>query len=122
MWIIKKTDSFDYWLNKEGIDGDLENRFKKTLFEFGRNPTKRSKPLFQKGFYEVWEMHLPDKENNKGKSSGFRTMIRLNINTREIHLDVIIRRRNLNYKENSGKYQSNWDSYLKDFKKNKNYI
>ncbi len=60
---------------------------------------------------------MPDPENNSGVSGGFRLVIRLDVETKRIILEIIIRRQNLQWKGSSGKYQKKWDECLAIFKK-----
>jgi hypothetical protein len=117
MWSIEESCKFNDWCKTESISNEVINSLKVALIEFRRQPTNRTKTLFRKGFYEIWDIHVPDPENNSGVSGGFRLVIRLDVETKRIILEIIIRRQNLQWKGSSGKYQKKWDECLAIFKK-----
>jgi len=122
MWIIEKSILFEKWLEKESVDRGLTSRLEMTLLDFRRESTKRTKPIFRKDFYEIWDIHVPDKKNNTGKSSGFRMMLKLNFESKKMIFEVIIRRQHLDWRRSKGKHQDKWGNYLQEFKKKKNFI
>ncbi len=118
-WKVQRTDSFDKWWKKEGVEDSNYKYHEKALEEF-RNvllPHNIQVRIFQNTSYECWVSRLPDKARKTGKSGGFRVVFILDIEDNLLVLQGIFRRDHLCYQGQGGKHDEAYEQLIKDLAK-----
>ncbi len=114
-WVITRTESFDKWWKKEGVDESNFKFHKKALEDFRNIPLPHNVQvnIFKNSSFECWVTRLPDKARKQGKSGGFRVVLVLDLEDDEMLLQGIFRRDNLGYQGQGGKYDNAYDELVK---------
>jgi mRNA-degrading endonuclease RelE of RelBE toxin-antitoxin system len=115
-WTIIETEGFKKWCKKNGVDEETISFFKRPLQQFDKGVRIHEKQtrLVSDDVYEIWYVRMPDKKFEAGKKSGFRIVFVLDIEEKILILEGIFRRKFLNYKTETGKFQSNFETLIDD--------
>jgi mRNA-degrading endonuclease RelE of RelBE toxin-antitoxin system len=104
-WKVERSETFDRWWKKEGVDDSNYRFYEAALVEFQNIPLPHNvqTQIFKNKSYECWVTRQPDKARKRGKSGGFRVVLILDLEEKRLILQGIFRRDNLGYKGSPGK-------------------
>ncbi len=88
------------------------------LLEFSkkRETITICKPYYKCSNFEIWSARVPDKENNKGKSSAYRIVFFYDLAQMIIYKDFIEHRNKMGFKNEHPKQKQKYEKYLKKLK------
>jgi len=114
-WQVERTDSFDKWWKKEGVDEGNYRYHKSALQDFQNIPLPHEVQscLFRNTSFECWATRLPDKIRRQGKSHAFRVVFILDLEEKRLLLQGIFRRAHLRFQGSGGKYDDAYDLLVK---------
>lgn len=118
IWKVRKTPAFDNWWKKEKVDDGNFKHHAQALAVFENVPVPNDKRslIFQTPRFQCWVTRLPDKVRRQGSSEGFRVVLILDIEDKTLLLMGIFRRKNLDFRQSTGKYQNQYDDLIADLK------
>ena len=114
-WVVQRTESFDKWWKKEGVEEGNYKYHAEALAEFQNVtlPHTIQSCLFRNKSFEGWIARLPDKMRRKGKSGGFRVVLSLDLEEKVLLLQGIFRRDHLSFRGSGGKYDEAQQQLIK---------
>ncbi len=115
-WKIQRTESFNKWWKKEGVEDSNYTYHEKALQEFRNIPLPHNVQtnIFKNASFECWVTRLPDKARQRGKSGGFRVVLVVDLEEGTILLQGIFRRDHLGWQGNAGKYDDQYEQLIKE--------
>ncbi len=118
-WNYIETEDFVRHCENNGISQDVKDFIKEWAKSVRRQITPRNARPFisPNNVFEIWIAGIGNPDANKGKSGGYRFIYYINISERQLFVDRIEERKNLNFKGSKGKNQKKWDKHLKELKK-----
>ncbi|OGC83490.1 hypothetical protein A3D68_00975 [Candidatus Adlerbacteria bacterium RIFCSPHIGHO2_02_FULL_52_17] len=114
-WRVQRTESFDKWWKKEGVEEKNYEYHERALVEFQNItlPHNVQTCIFKNASFECWVTRLPDKVRRQGKSGGFRVVFILDLEEKVLLLQGLFRRAHLRFEGSSGKYDDQYEALIK---------
>jgi len=118
MWIVEKTQNF----HKSSDRIRISQEAIEAIEEWAKSVYKIQAPNFRcchrslDKKFEIWNAKIPDKQNRKGKSGGFRLIVFFVLDECTVYLDLIERRNELGGKSERPKDQQTYNAYLDSLK------
>jgi len=104
-WNYIETEIFVRSCEKNNVSQKVKDSIKEWAKGVRRQPTPSNKKPFAspRNIFEIWDARIPNPDANKGKSGGYRLLYYIHISERNLFVDMIDNRKNLDFKGSSGK-------------------
>ena len=118
-WNYIETEVFVRSCDDYKISEDIKGFIKEWAKSVCRQITPSNKRPFisPNNVFEIWDARIPNPDANKGKSGGYRLIYYIHLSDRNLFVDLMIGRNDLDWKGSRGKKQKIWDNHLADLKK-----
>ncbi|AKM83993.1 TPA: hypothetical protein DCZ46_01530 [Candidatus Campbellbacteria bacterium] len=118
-WNYIETEYFVRSCEEYGISQDIKDFIEEWAKSVRRQITPSNKRPFisPNNIFEIWDARIPNPDANKGKSGGYRLVYYIHLSERNLFVDLMVDRKDLDYKGSNGKKQKKWDGHLADLKK-----
>lgn len=118
MWVYNETEEFIRSKNSLRLSNKVLTALQDWSQTVGRVQTNRTKLFFRSpsNIFEIWTGRVPDPDNNKGCSGGFRLVYFFKLTENAVYLDKIEHRSSVGGKNEHPKEQQKFTNYLNNLK------
>jgi len=104
-WNYIETEYFVRSCEEYGISQDIKDFIEEWAKSVRRQITPSNKRPFisPNNIFEIWDARIPNPDANKGKSGGYRLVYYIHLSERNLFVDLMVDRRDLDYKGSNGK-------------------
>jgi mRNA-degrading endonuclease RelE of RelBE toxin-antitoxin system len=113
-WSYIETEYFIRSCEKNNVSQFVKDSIREWSKSVRLQPTPSNKRLFISfnNIFQIWDARIPNPDANKGKSGGYRLIYYVNNLDKNLFVDLMENRDNLDYKGSKGKRQKYWDEHF----------
>ncbi|MDO9028609.1 MAG: hypothetical protein Q7U68_07115 [Candidatus Roizmanbacteria bacterium] len=115
---VTKTTNYKENIDDQRVTENVVIAINEWAKTFNRTQSNRSRLYFRspRNIFEIWDIRIPDPDQNKGSSGGFRLTCFIQLKENVIWLHAIIRRNKIGFKQERPKDKQKFEKSLQELK------